>query len=162
MDTALCQVMELAAEVCLRRGNLDGAEGWYRDAARFAQTVGNANSASRLLELAAHINLIRNQRVPAPGSDAPSNTSIADDLSHILKRSVDELHKERFLPTIEKFQKEYANASDKLGKLLEDDRLILDRGAIEARAFKIFEGKVYWDGRTAHMLLRAILVGIIT
>lgn len=156
VDVSLCQTMEFAAVVSFSRGNLDGAEGWYRDAARIAQDrLGRAEWASWLLEMASTIQQMRSQRPPSPAfvqamqSEAPSSPEyveamhqmdIAESLSVLMHKALEEQHKERFLPSPEEFQTEYASEDDKLAKLLADERLLLDKAAVEARATK-YRGK---------------------
>lgn len=152
VDEILCGSMQLAAASTFNRGNLDGAEGWYRDAAQVAQDrLGNAEWASSLLQRASTIQQIRSKRPASPAfvqameSEAPSSPEyveamrhmdIAESLNVLVHKALQEQHRERFLPSPEEFQSEYASADDKLAKLLADERLLLDKGAVEARATK--------------------------
>jgi len=128
VDIDLCQTMELAAQLCFRRGNIDASEMWYRDAARIAQDrLGETEWAGQLLEMASRIPLLRAQRPPI-------------DLDMLVFKEAEEQHRERFLPSPEQFVAEYASVADKLPKLLTDERLLLDKAAIEARVAK-YRGK---------------------
>lgn len=150
IDISLCQTMELGAQVSYRRGNLDNAEGWYRDAARMAQDrVGNTEWASHLLQTADSIRQIRLSRSTSANiqetsvADVPSKSeivndtaqqmSIADRLGLILQRTAWKQHSQRFLPPAEEFIADYASEEDKLSKLINDDRLLLDKSQIEER-----------------------------
>lgn len=124
VDIALCQTMELAALLCFRRGNIDTSEMWHRHAAQIAQDrLGDTEWAGRLLEAAGKIPLLRTQRPPT-------------DLDMLVFKEAEEQHRERFLPPPEQFLAEYASVADKLPKLLTDERLLLDKAAIEARVAK--------------------------
>ncbi len=124
VDIALCQTMELAAQLCLNRGNIDTSEMWYRNAARIAQDrLGDTEWAGRLLEAAGKVPLLRAQRSPT-------------DLGMLVFKEAEEQHRERFLPPPEQFLTEYASVADKLSKLLADEQLLLDKAAIEARVAK--------------------------
>lgn len=156
VDVALCAAMELAAHISHARGNLDGAEAWYREAARIAQDkVGNAERAAHLLEAAGKIQQKRLERQPSSAfvqamqSGAPSSPqyveamgqmAISESLNVLVLKEMQEQHKERFLPPLEQFEVEYATENDKLAKLLADERLSLDVAAVEAQAAK-FRGK---------------------
>lgn len=156
VDIDLCHAMELAAQTCLRRGNLDGAEGWYHDAAQTAQDrVGDVNWASQLLEIASAIQRMRAQRPPSPAfvqamqAEAPSSPEYveameqmgtAESLNVIFLKGIEEQHRERFLPSVEQFRSEYASEADKLAKLLADERLLLDHAAIGSRA-SLYRGR---------------------
>lgn len=156
VDVAMCGTMELAAHICHARGKLDGAEAWYRDAARIAQDrAGNAERAAHLLEAAGKIQRKRLERQPsaafiqameskAPSSpeyvEAMSQMGISESLNVLALKEMQEQDKERFLPPFEQFQAEYATEDDKLAKLLADERLLLDVVAVEAQAAK-YRGK---------------------
>ena len=128
VDIELCQTMELAAQTCLTRGNIDGSEMWYRQAAQIAQDrLGNVEWAARLLEVASTIPLLRVQRP-------------LTELDEIALRATEQWHSERFLPLPGQFLAEYDSVDDKLARVLDDDRLLLDKAAIEARAAQ-YRGK---------------------
>lgn len=152
VDVSLCQAMELGAQVSFRRGNLDNAEGWYRDAARIAQDrVGNTEWANHLLQTANSVRQMRARRSPSPAlmqamlAEAPSSPEyveamrqmdIAESLEVILHKSMQEQHSERFLPTLERLVADYESETDKLSKLLADERLLLNKPGIEERVAK--------------------------
>lgn len=155
VNISLCQVMELGAQVSFRRGNLDNAEGWYRDAARIAQDrVGNTEWASHLLQIAGNIQQIRARRLPSPAfiqtmqSEAPSSPEyveaihqmdIAESLEAMLHKAMQ--HGERFLPPLEQLVADYeSEEEDKLSRLLADERLLLNKPKIEQRVAK-YRGK---------------------
>lgn len=128
VDIALCQTMELAAQLCFRRGNIDASEMWYRDAARIAQDrLGDEELAGWLSKEASKMPLLRTQRPPT-------------DLDMLVFKEAEEQHRERFLPPPDQLMAEYASVADKLQKLLTDERLLLDKAAIEARVTK-YRGK---------------------
>jgi len=128
VDIALCQAMELTAQLCAWRGNIDASEMWYRDAARIAQDrLGDSEWAGRLLRAASDMPLRRAQRPPT-------------DLDMLVIEAAEEYHCERFLPSAEQFLDEYAPTDDKLARLLTDERLLLDKAAIAARVAQ-FRGK---------------------
>jgi hypothetical protein len=152
IDEFLCRAMHLAAVFSFSRGNVDGAEGWYRDAARVAQDrLGNTEWANSLLQSASTIQQMRLKRPASPAfvqameSEAPSSPEyveamrqmdVGESLNVLVHKALQEQHKERFLPSPEEFQTEYASADDKLAKLLADERLLLDDAAVETRATK--------------------------
>lgn len=152
VDVSLCQVMELGAQVSFRRGNLDNAEGWYRDAARIAQDrVGDTESANHLLQIAGSIQQIRAGRLPSSAfvqamqSEAPSSPeyveamhqiNIVESLEVILHKTMEEQHGERFLPLVEELIADYEPEEDKLSTLLADERLLLNKSKIEEREAK--------------------------
>lgn len=156
VDVLLCQVLQTGAQLSSLRGNLDNAEGWYRDAARTAQDrVGDAKWASHLLDMAATIRRNREQRsrgttstqaaeagVPSsPKSpEAAQTTDITEDLASLLQKGMQEQHKERFLPPPEELRAAYSSEQDKLARLLTDEQFSLDRAVIEQRAEK-YRGK---------------------
>jgi hypothetical protein len=128
VDITLCQTMELAAQLCFKRGNIDTSEMWYRNAARIARDrLGDAEWASRLLGIASRIPRLRAQRPPT-------------DLDVLAFKEAEDRHRERFLPTPEQFLAEYASVDDKLAKLLTDGRFLLDKAEIEARVTQ-YSGK---------------------
>jgi hypothetical protein len=128
VDVELCQTMELAAQACLKRGHIDGSEMWYRQAAKIAQDrLGDAEWAGQLLETASRIPLLRTLRPPT-------------ELDKIVLRATEERHSERFLLLPEQFLAEYDSVDDKLTRVLNDDRLLLDKAAVEARAAQ-YRGK---------------------
>ncbi len=133
VDVELCQTMELAAQLCFRRGNIDGSEMWYRQAAQIARDrLEDAEWAGQLLEIASRIPLLRFQRPPT-------------DLGMVVVKAAEEQHRERFLPPPEQFLAEYASADDKLAKLLTDERLLWDKAAIAARAAQYYgKGLLGW------------------
>jgi hypothetical protein len=149
IDMWLCQTMVLGAQVSFRRGNWDNAEGWYRDAARIAQDrVGDARWAAQLLQMASSVQQMRIGQPPdsaaaqAMQAQAPSSPEdgvairqmgIAGDLEAILHRTLQEQHKERFLPPLQEMLADYERREDKLVALLEDERLLVDRSKVEAR-----------------------------
>ena len=155
-DLGLCDAMELAASIAHARGNLDGAEAWYRASARIAQDrLGDAELASHLLEKAGRIQRKRLERQPSSAflqamqSEAPSSAEyveamdqmgIAESLDVLLLKEMQQRHKERFLPPMESFRAEYASEDNKLARLLGDERLLLDGAAIELRAGKHIAG----------------------
>ena len=152
VDEILCGTMQSAAAFTFNRGNLDGAEGWYRDAARIAQDrLGNAEWASSLLQRASTIQQMRSQRPPSSAflqaveSEAPSSPEyveamrqldIVESLNVLVLKDLQEQHKEGFLSSPEEFQTEYASEEDKLARLLADDRLLFDHAAVQARAME--------------------------
>lgn len=156
VDISLCQVMELGAQVSFRRGNLDNAEGWYRDAARIAQDrVGNTELANHLLQITGNIQQIRARRSPSPAfvqaiqSEAPSSPEyvkamhqmdVVESLEVILHKAMEEQHGERFLPPVEELIADYEAEEDKLSKLLSDERLLLNNSKIGEREAK-YRGK---------------------
>lgn len=155
-DISLCQVMELGAQVSFRRGNLDNAEGWYRDAARIAQDrVGNTEWANHLLQIAGSIQQVRAGRLPSSAfvqamqSEAPSSPEyveamhemdIVESLEVILHKAMEEQHGERFLPLVEELVADYESKEDKLSTLLADERLLLNKSKIDEREAK-YRGK---------------------
>lgn len=156
VDISLCQVMELGAQVSFRRGNLDNAEGWYRDAARIAQDrVGNTEWANHLLQKADNIQQIRARHLPSSASvqamqsESPSSPEyveamhqmdIAESLEVILHKAREEQHSERFLPLVEKLVVDYELEEDRLSTLLADERLLLNKSKIKEREVK-YRGK---------------------
>ena len=166
VDISLCQVMELGAQVSFRRGNLDNAEGWYRDAARIAQDrVGDTEWANHLLQIAGNIQQIRARRLPSSAfvqamqSEAPSSPEyveamhqmdIVESLEVILHKAMEEQHGERFLPLVEELVADYESKEDKLSTLLADERLLLNKSKIEEREAK-YRGKGYQGGFLASL-----------
>jgi hypothetical protein len=156
VDISLCQAMELGAQVSFRRGNLDNAEAWYRDAARIAQDrVGNTEWANHLLQAAGNIQQIRARRllssafVQAMQSETPSSPehvdamhqmNIVGRLEVILHKALEEQPRERFLPLVEELIADYESEEDKLSILLVDERLLLNKSRIEEREAK-YHGK---------------------
>ncbi|GAB4145327.1 MAG: hypothetical protein Fur0021_02490 [Candidatus Promineifilaceae bacterium] len=156
VDISLCQVMDLGAQVSFRRGNLDNAEGWYRDAARIAQDrVGDIEWANHLLQAAGNIQQIRTRRLPGSAfaqvmqSEAPSTPesveamqqlNIVESLEIILHKAAEEQHGERFLPLVEELVADYKSKEDKLFTLLADERLLLNKSKIEEREAR-YRGK---------------------
>jgi len=156
VDKWLCQVMELGAQVSFRRGNLDNAEGWYRDAARTAQDrVGDTEWAKHLLQMAGNIQKMRAGRLPSSAfvqavqSEAPSSPEyveavhqmdIVENLEIILHKAMEKQHSERFLPPAEELIADYESKEDKLSTLLADARLLLNKSEIEKREAK-YRGK---------------------
>ena len=149
VDRNLCLTMELAAQVCLTRKNLDGAESWLRNAARVAQDrLGDSDYVNYLLSRANEVNQqqIQSQVNPvfiqalaaeSPSSreyvEAMSKLGITESLNVLMQKGLERQHKERFLPPLEDFLKEYENHSSKLSKLVNDQRLLVDNEAIETR-----------------------------
>jgi hypothetical protein len=151
-DLALCHAMQLAASIAHARGNLDGAEGWYRESARMAQDrLGNGELAAQMLEAAAKIQRKRLERQPSSAflqamrSEAPSSREyveamdemgVAESLNVLLLKEMQQRHRERFLPPVESLRAEYAAEGDKLARLVGDERLLLDGAVIELRVAK--------------------------
>jgi hypothetical protein len=134
VDVALCQTMELAAQLCSRRGNIDASEMWYRDAARIArERLGDSERVGRLLKAASHIPLQRAQRPPT-------------DLDMLVIKAAEEHHRERFLPSAEQFLDEYAPTDDKLARLLTDERLLLDKATIAPRVAQFRDKELSGSG----------------
>ena len=128
VNVELCGMMELAAELCFLRGNIDTSEMWYRYAAQIAQErLGDTERAGRLLEAASKMPPLRAQRP-------------LTDLDMLVFKEAEEQHRVRFLPSPEQFLAEYASIENKLAKLLTDERLLLDKTAIETQVAK-YRGK---------------------
>lgn len=124
VDVELCQTMQLAAQLCLSHSNIDGAEAWYREAAQIARDrLADTKWTGRLLKMASGMAQLGSQRPPS-------------DLDTLLMKSAKEQHGDRFVPLPEQFVAEYASVDDQLAKLLADERLLLDKPTIAARAAK--------------------------
>lgn len=156
VDIFLCQIMELGAQVSYRRGHLFSidknnhlykAEKWYRYAAKIAQDrVGSTERANHLLQIAGNIQQIRAGRLPSStflqamqskASSSPEDVEsmhqmdIAESLTVLLHKTMEEQHSERFLPLVEELIADYESKEDKLSTLLADKRLLLNKSKIE-------------------------------
>jgi hypothetical protein len=150
IDLAIAKTAELAAHFCITRGvNLDTAEMWYRQAAIVAKTrLGDHSTANRLLKRASETNRISTHRVYSnpmfaqalqsqPGTkeyaEAMQKIGIAENLTVMMYKNLEANPPSTFLPPLAEIENEYAEAGDKLEKLLNDPRFVLNRPQIEAR-----------------------------
>lgn len=127
IDMQRCYLLELGAYISYRRENIGNASAWLQEAGGIAQNLGQIALAEHLYQKASEINQVHSNIAPHP-------KSIEADFQQIFLRQISRLHSKNFLAPKENFSREYALELDKLGKLVVDNRLVLDTEEIKKRS----------------------------
>jgi hypothetical protein len=129
IDEFNCQLLQFAAQSSFATGNLANSSSCYAEAAKIAQQLGDAKLSQNLAQKASQMNRMLHSQPLSPDS-------VEGGLNKIINAHLEDVRSSKLLPTLDEMKEEYSSVDDKLDKLLNDNRLLIDDEAISESAKK--------------------------